>query len=216
MNAKRDFLLSAGLITADPDRAEASLSQLCALCRPDYLHVDIMDGDFVPGMMMSTGLIKRLHQLTDLPLHLHFLTREPERKLRWFTPRAGDLVTFHAEATYFPAQVLKQLKELGAIPSVALNPSTPLDFSDKLWPEVENIHLMAIKSGYPDHLPNDAALDKFRRLRKMLDEAGHSAITITAEGGVTAGSAALFLEAGADMLTVSAANLPAVAGLPEN
>lgn len=208
MNTQRNFTLSAGLLTADPARIDESVAHACRNGQPDFIHIDLMDGDFVPGMMMSTELIKRLHAATDLPLHLHFLLREPERKIRWFTPRNGDMVTFHAEATYFPAQVLKQLKELGAIPSVALNPSTPLDFAEKLWDEVENIHLMTVKSGFPDHLPNEVTLDKFRRLRKMLDEAGHSAITVTAEGGVTPESIPLLREAGADTLVVPAKYLP--------
>jgi ribulose-phosphate 3-epimerase len=164
-----------------------------------YLHIDVMDGSFVPNLMLGTAEIKQLRAFSRLPLDIHLMIEEPGDKLEWFEPGPGDYVSVHVEATRHLQRVLAKIRSLGARPMAALNPATPLSALEEIFPDVDAILVMTVNPGYAGQKLIPQTLEKIRRLRALLDERGFSNVEMEVDGNVTVENAVKMRKAGADI-----------------
>ncbi len=166
------------------------------------LHMDIMDGHFVPNMQLGTDYCRYLAAMTDIPLDYHFMVSEPEKMLTWFPIREGDLVSIHAESTKHLGRVFDQITAVGAKPMVALNPATPLCMIEEVLPSAAGVLIMTVNPGFAGQKMVPATLDKIRRTRQMLNERGYRDLPIEVDGNVSPENAVKMQEAGADMFVI--------------
>ncbi len=166
----------------------------------DYVHVDVMDGRFVPNITIGLLVVEAVKRSTSLPLDVHLMIVEPERYVADFIKAGANLVTVHVEVSPHLHRTLQQIRSLGAKPSVVLNPSTPLNSIEEVLTEVDQILLMSVNPGFGGQAFIHATVDKVRRLRAMLDAKGLKAVDIEVDGGINAETAKLVTAAGATVL----------------
>jgi ribulose-phosphate 3-epimerase len=164
-----------------------------------WLHIDVMDGSFVPNLMLGTAEVKQLRAFSSLPLDIHLMIEEPGDKLEWFEPRPGDYVSVHVEATRHLQRVLAKIRSLGARPMAAINPATPLAALEEIFPDVDAILVMAVNPGFAGQKLIHQTLEKIHRLRRLLDERGFTNVEIEVDGNVTMENAVKMRKAGADI-----------------
>jgi ribulose-phosphate 3-epimerase len=170
----------------------------------DWIHVDVMDGHFVPNLTIGPPVVAALRQATDLYLDVHLMIEEPERYVEAFRKAGADGLTVHVEATPHLHRLVQQIRELGATPGVSLNPATPLGTLEEILPDVDLILVMTVNPGFGGQSFIPATLDKVRRLRKMLQERALSAL-IEVDGGVDIVTAPQLVAAGAQVLVAGTA-----------
>ena len=163
------------------------------------LHIDVMDGVFVPNLMMGTAAVKQLRAFSSLPLDIHLMIEDPGDKIEWFEPREGDYVSVHAEACRHLQRVLAKIRSFGAKPMAAINPATPLSALEETFPDVDAILVMTVNPGYAGQKLVPQTLDKIRRLRTLLNERGYEKTEIEVDGNVTLENAVKMRKAGADL-----------------
>ena len=168
-------------------------------CGIELLHADVMDGSFVPNLMLGTESVKHLRAASSIPLDIHLMIERPEDKLAWFDPQPGEYVSVHVESTRHLQRALSRIRECGARPMVALNPATPLCMIEDVIDDVEGVLLMTVNPGYAGQKLVPQSLDKIRRLREMLDGAGKADVRIEVDGNVSFENGAKMRAAGADM-----------------
>lgn len=166
----------------------------------DYLHIDIMDGHFVPNFALGTDYCKVLKKLTDIPLDIHLMVERPEEKLDWFPIGKGDIVSVHVESTVHMQKALAAIRARGALPFAALNPATPLSAVEEALCDVEGLLLMTVNPGFAGQKLVPQTLDKICRARMLLDEAGYPEKQIEADGNVNFPNAVKMVSAGANIL----------------
>lgn len=178
----------------------------------EYLHIDIMDGVFVPNYTLGTDFVKKLKSATATPLDIHLMIERPEERLAWFAFGEGDYVSVHAETTKHLQRVLAAIRAKGARPMVALNPATPLSVLDYLLDDIDAVLLMTVNPGYAGQRLVPAMLQKIRALRDLLDTRGYAHIEIEVDGNVSLENARKMSDAGANIFVVGTASLfhPAV------
>ncbi|MHB9145419.1 MAG: ribulose-phosphate 3-epimerase [Symbiobacteriia bacterium] len=170
----------------------------------DLLHVDVMDGHFVPNLTFGPVLLEKLQGCTALPLDVHLMVENPERYLADFRRAGAAILTVHAEACTHLDRVVHQIKELGARAGVALNPHTPLDFLDYVLPDIDMVLVMSVNPGFGGQKFIPAAVDKIRRLAAAVRERG-LALDIEVDGGIGPATATAVVAAGATVLVAGSA-----------
>lgn len=173
----------------------------------DYIHVDIMDGSFVPNYTLGTDFIKALKKGTDIPLDIHLMIDEPESKIDWFEFSEGDYISVHAEATRHLQRTLAKIKEKGGKPMVAINPATPLSAIEYVVDDIDAVLVMTVNPGYAGQKLVKATLEKITDLRKMLDSKGYPHIEIEVDGNVSFENAKLMSMAGADIFVAGSSSI---------
>jgi ribulose-phosphate 3-epimerase len=181
----------------------------------DYIHLDVMDGHFVPPITFGPLVVGAVRRVTGLPLDVHLMVERPERQVEAFAKAGAAMLTVHWEACLHPHRVLQQIAELGCRAGVALNPATPLSVLEEVLDAVAQIMVMGVNPGWGGQELIPSTLDKIRRLRAMLDERGLRT-DIEVDGGVKASNAAAFVEAGASVLVVGSAIFNEKASVDEN
>lgn len=173
----------------------------------EYLHIDIMDGSFVPNYTLGTDFAKRLKAHSRIPLDIHLMIERPEDKLSWFDFGEGDYVSVHAESTRHLQRTLAAIRARGARPMVAINPATPLSALDYILDDIDAVLIMTVNPGYAGQKLVPAALEKIRDLRQMLDARGYSHVEIEVDGNVSLENARRMSDAGANIFVVGTASL---------
>ena len=176
-------------------------------CGIELIHVDIMDGCFVPNYTLGTDFIKALKKETDIPLDIHLMINDPEVKLDWFAFSEGDYVSVHAEATKHLHKALTAIRARGAKAMVALNPGTPISFIDCVLDDIDAVLLMTVNPGFAGQKLVPATLKKIRQLRDHLDQNGYGHIEIEVDGNVSYENAALMNEAGANIFVAGTSSI---------
>ncbi|MFI9326066.1 ribulose-phosphate 3-epimerase [Kitasatospora sp. NPDC052868] len=205
-----DVSIVPGLFGADPleyGRAVGDVSRTDA----DLLHLDVMDGVFVPDISLGLKAVKSVRKAFDRRLDVHLQVTRPESHIDGLAEAGVDLVSVHVESTPHIARLLRDLEKSGIAAGIALNPGTPLSSVEEIAHLVEQVVVMAVNPGTSDFLPY--TVDKIRRLRADLDARGLGHIRIAADGGVTAERAAALRAAGADRLVVASALFQDPAGV---
>ncbi len=181
----------------------------------DLIHVDVMDGRFVPNLTIGPPAVAALRRVTRLPLDVHLMIVEPERYLRAFAEAGADWLTVHPEATIHLHRTLTQIRGLGLKAGVALNPSTSEESLRYVLEVVDHVLVMSVNPGFGGQSFIPAVLPKIERVRAMLDGAGRKAVSIAVDGGITPQTAPQVVAAGADVLVAGSAIFRAEAGVAE-
>ena len=163
----------------------------------DWIHIDVMDGRFVPNLTFGAKVIETVRRLTSLPLDVHLMVVEPEKYFDDFAAAGASGMTIHAEAAPHLHRQLNRIRELGCRAGVALNPATPLSAVCEILPEIDLLLIMSVNPGFGGQEFIPYSLDKLRRARLMLDEEGSGA-ALEVDGGVSRDTIHSIWEAGAD------------------
>jgi ribulose-phosphate 3-epimerase len=194
-------MMCASLINLKKDIEELENSGV------DYLHIDVMDGVFVPNIMLSNEFIKAVRSVTDLPLDMHLMIVQPENKVRWFDIRPGDFVSIHYESTSNVLGTLQIIEEMGGRPGVALSPATPVESIRYLLKNLQMVNVMAVNPGFSGRKMVPMTLQKIRDTREFLNRNGREDITVEVDGNVTFEHATEMRRAGADMFVGGSSSL---------
>jgi len=165
----------------------------------DWLHLDVMDGHFVPNLTFGPPVIAGLRPHTNLPFDVHLMIAPPEPHLAAYREAGADWLTVHAEACPHLHRTLQAIRALGARPGVSLNPSTPEEALRYVLDEVDQVLVMSVNPGFGGQSFIPAVLPKIRAIRAMIDRSGRD-VRLAVDGGINARTAPLVLEAGADVL----------------
>jgi ribulose-phosphate 3-epimerase len=190
------ILIAPSILAADFSRLGDEIAK-CEAGGADWIHIDVMDGRFVPNLTFGAKVIETVRRLTSLPLDVHLMVVEPERYFDDFASAGANGLTMHAEATPHLHRQLNRARELGCRAGVALNPATPLTAVSEIVPEIDLLLIMTVNPGFGGQRFIDYTLDKVRRARMMLDEDGSSA-ALEVDGGVSRDTIQSLWEAGAD------------------
>ena len=196
-------LLSASILSANFGRLAEEVKAVEA-AGADWIHVDVMDGHFVPNITIGPNMVKALNEVTRLPLDVHLMIEKPGRYLEDFVKAGAKWLGVHAEACVHLHRVIQRIKELGVKAVVALNPATPLCMIDLVLPDVDMVLLMTVNPGFGGQafIPN--VLPKIRQCRRMIDDAGLSTL-LQVDGGVNPETVGKLAEAGVDVFVAGSA-----------
>ena len=197
------YCLSPSLLSADFSilgKQVAMLNEAGA----QYVHIDVMDGVFVPSISMGLPVIESIRPVSDRIFDLHLMIQEPGRYIDAFAEAGADLITVHAEACTHLDRTIRQIKDKGIIAGVALNPATPLGVLDYILEEVDMVLIMAVNPGLGGQKLIPRTLDKIRALRAMIEKRGLKT-DIEVDGGVTLENVGAVLEAGANIIVAGSA-----------
>jgi len=170
----------------------------------DMLHIDIMDGHFVPNITIGPFIVESIRQVTSLPLDVHLMIEEPDTYLRDFIKAGADYVTVHLEASVHLHRTVQLIKETGAKAGVSLNPATPVWSLEDILPDIHLVLLMSVNPGFGGQKFIPQALDKIRILKKFIEEKGLTTL-IEVDGGINIDNAKDVASAGADILVMGSA-----------
>ena len=198
--------ISPSMMCADITELKSTLSAF-EKCSVDYLHIDIMDGHFVPNFTLGTDYCKALKKVTKIPLDIHLMITEPENKLSWFDFGEGDIVSVHAESTPHIGKALEEIRCRRAKPFIALNPSTPLCVLDEICDDIDGVVIMAVNPGFAGQKMIPASLGKIKRVRKYFDEKGFFDKEIEVDGNVSFENAEKMKNAGANIFVAGTSSV---------
>lgn len=170
----------------------------------DWIHIDVMDGHFVPNITIGIPVVQSLRKVTDAFFDVHLMIETPEKYIAEFAKAGADLINVHAETAFHLHRAIQQIKEQGKKAGVTLNPASPLSLIEEILPDVDMVLLMTVNPGFGGQAFITTMLDKIRRLRKMINERG-LAVEIQVDGGINARTAPQAIAAGADILVAGSA-----------
>lgn len=174
--------LSPSLLSADFYNLSKQLDIL-AKNEIKYLHLDVMDGNFVPNISFGPGIIKSLRENYDFIFDTHLMIASPEKYIEDFKNAGCDIVTIHYEATKHPLRVLQQIREMGMKAGVSLNPGTPVEVLDYLWDELDLILIMTVNPGFGGQSFIESQVKKIRKVRELINK-NNPNIILEIDGGV--------------------------------
>ena len=169
-----------------------------------YIHVDVMDGHFVPNISVGPFIVKAVRRATALPIDCHLMIEDPDKYIGEFARAGATMISVHPEATYHLHRTIEYIHQAGCRAGVVLNPATPLAAIEEVVRDVDYVLLMSVNPGFGGQQFIMSALDKLRRLRALLQLHGSQA-QIEIDGGITADNAAAVVEAGAEILVAGSA-----------
>ncbi len=199
---KHPYLIAPSILSADFTRLGEQIAE-CEAAGADWIHVDVMDGHFVPNLTMGPFIVEHVRRVTALPLDVHLMVEKPERLLKAFAEAGASSLTVHVETCPNAAEVLGEIKSLGCRAGLTLNPATPAAALTPALPLADLVLVMTVHPGYSGQAFMPEVLPKLAEVRRMLD-ASDSAARLEVDGGISAQTIGRVREAGAD--TFVAAN----------
>lgn len=174
-------------------------AEIAAIGSADYVHVDVMDGHFVPNLTIGPIVVEAVRRATTLPLDVHLMIEDAERWVGAYAKAGADLIGVHVEACPHLHRTLGQIRDLGKKPCVVLNPHTPISAIEVVLPDVAQVLIMSVNPGFGGQAFIPSALDKIRALRRMIDDRGLT-IDIEVDGGIKLDNVAEVCAAGANVI----------------
>lgn len=171
----------------------------------DWIHVDVMDGHFVPNITIGPLIAEAVRRSTSLPIDAHLMIEAPERYLRAFADAGVDVITVHVETCPHLHRTLQQIREMGVRAGVALNPATPVDAIAEAIPFLDMVLVMSVNPGFGGQSFIPTSVAKIRRVRELVTERSEGAVEIQVDGGITESTIRQVVEAGASVLVAGSA-----------
>ncbi len=189
--------LAASILSSDFGRLSEEVRAV-ELAGADWIHVDVMDGHFVPNITIGPGVVRAIRKATSLPMDVHLMIERPEQYIEAFAEAGADRISVHAEATVHLHRLIQRIRELGVGPTVALNPATPLDSVKYVLCDLDMILVMTVNPGFGGQKFIRSMLSKVSRCREMIDQS-RANVLLEVDGGVHPDTIGDLAEAGADV-----------------
>ena len=170
----------------------------------DWLHLDIMDGHFVPNLTFGPPIVAAIRKITKLPLDVHLMVTNPSSLIDDFAAAGADWLTVHGETEPHLHRLVTRIRELGVRPAIALNPASPIHSLDEILPEVDMVLIMSVNPGFGGQKFIPSSIDKIWRLKKQINGLNRE-VLIEVDGGINAVTSPLVRKAGADVLVAGSA-----------
>lgn len=203
MPSERPIKIAPSILSADFSRLGEQVAEAEA-GGADAIHIDIMDGAFVPNITMGPMIVQAIRRWTTLPFDLHLMIANPERYIADFASAGADTITVHAEACVHLHSVIQQIRAAGKRPSVAISPATPISALEEVIADLDQALIMTVNPGFGGQAFIEAMLSKISRMRALIDERGLTA-DLQVDGGISATTAAAVARAGANVLVAGSA-----------
>ncbi|WP_409292189.1 ribulose-phosphate 3-epimerase [Peribacillus sp. SCS-37] len=171
----------------------------------DLIHVDVMDGHFVPNITIGPLIVEAIRPITKLPLDVHLMIEDPDRYIEAFANAGADYITVHAEACIHLDRTISFIKSLGVKAGVVLNPATPVEMIQHVLEDVDMVLLMSVNPGFGGQSFIPRVLKKIKQVREMADNLGRHSLDIEVDGGVNKETARLCIDHGATILVAGSA-----------
>ena len=197
----RPIKIAPSILSADFGRLAAEIDAI-AKAGADYVHVDVMDGHFVPNLTIGPVVIEAVRRATTLPLDVHLMIEDAERWVAEYAKAGADLIGVHAEACPHLHRTVAQVRELGKKPVVVLNPHTPLEAIRWVLADVAMVLVMSVNPGFGGQSFIPSQVEKIRRIRQMI---GSRPVELEVDGGITPDTARQVVDAGANVLVAGSA-----------
>ena len=203
MNSNTIIKIAPSILSADYAHLGEAVAEATS-AGADYIHIDVMDGHYVPPITIGAQTVAALRSRTDLPLDVHLMVEAPERQIDQFAQAGSDIITVHPEACTHIHRTVQYIKDLGIRAGVALNPGTPVTALKEILSDVDLVMVMTVNPGFGGQKFIESMCDKIKRVRTELDRRGLTA-ELEVDGGIHTGNAAKVVEAGARVLVAGAA-----------
>jgi len=199
----KEIKLAPSILSADVTRLGECVEEAVD-SGADYIHVDVMDGHYVPNLTFGPLVVRAIRSITAVPIDVHLMVQEPEKFLPWFADAGADILTVHAEAATDLRDIVERIKLLGVGAGVAINPGTPTNVIEPLLSELELVLLMTVNPGFPGQQFVSSVISKIQRVRYLLDIQGAKA-QLEVDGGINKETIPGVVVAGATMLVAGSA-----------
>ena len=203
MPADRIIKIAPSILSADFGRLGEQVAE-AEHGGADAIHIDIMDGNFVPNITMGPMIVDAIRSWTNLPFDLHMMVDAPERYINDFASAGADIITIHAEACKHLHRTVHQIREAGKRPSVAISPATPVAAIEEVIDDLDQALVMTVNPGFGGQAFIESMLGKISRVRALIDERALST-DLQVDGGISASTAASVVSAGANVLVAGSA-----------
>lgn len=200
---RKKTLLAPSILSADFANLASELKRI-EDSGADWVHVDVMDGHFVPNLTFGPPVISKIRKHSNLPFDVHLMIEQPENWVEAYKEAGADRLTFHIEACWHSHRYLSQIRELGMASGVSLNPQTPLCSIEHVLEVCDQVLIMTVNPGFGGQSLIESQIEKISRLRKMIDNKGLDTV-IEVDGGISLKNAQRIVEAGADVLVMGSA-----------
>jgi ribulose-phosphate 3-epimerase len=199
MNCLAPSILSADFVNLERD------IRACDEAGAQYIHIDVMDGHFVPPITIGADVVRAIRNITDKILDVHLMVEDPDRSIKSFADAGADIITVHEEACVHLDRTVHMIKDAGVMAGVALNPATSPETLRYIMPELDMVLLMSVNPGYGGQSFIPYTLDKIEAVRAMIDNAGNTRTDIEVDGGVKLSNIDSVLNAGANIIVAGSA-----------